>query len=37
VSGGENYHHDQDVSDFYNANKAQFNVAEPQYHIAQMW
>src|SRR6266850_1121938 len=22
---------DQDVSDFYNANKAQFNVAEPQY------
>jgi peptidyl-prolyl cis-trans isomerase SurA len=27
---------DQDVSDFYNANKAQFNVAEPQYHIAQI-
>ena len=26
---------DQDVTDFYNANKAQFNVAEPQYHIAQ--
>jgi peptidyl-prolyl cis-trans isomerase SurA len=27
---------DQDVSDFYNANKAQFNVAEPQYRIAQI-
>jgi peptidyl-prolyl cis-trans isomerase SurA len=27
---------DQDVTDFYNANKAQFNVAEPQYHIAQI-
>lgn len=27
---------DQDVSDYYNANKAQFNVAEPQYHIAQI-
>jgi peptidyl-prolyl cis-trans isomerase SurA len=27
---------DQDVNDFYNANKAQFNVAEPQYHIAQI-
>jgi len=27
---------DQDVSDFYNGNKAQFNVAEPQYHIAQI-
>jgi len=25
---------DQDVTDFYNANKAQFNVAEPQYRIA---
>ena len=25
---------DQDVADFYNANKAQFNVAEPQYRIA---
>ncbi len=25
---------DQDVSDFYNANRPQFNVAEPQYHIA---
>ncbi|PYT45895.1 MAG: peptidylprolyl isomerase [Acidobacteria bacterium] len=27
---------DQDISDFYDANKAQFNVAEPQYHIAQI-
>src|SRR5450432_4494400 len=27
---------DQDVSDFYNANKAQFNVAEPQYWISQI-
>jgi peptidyl-prolyl cis-trans isomerase SurA len=27
---------DQDITDFYNANKAQFNVAEPQYHIAQI-
>jgi peptidyl-prolyl cis-trans isomerase SurA len=27
---------DQDVSDFYNANKQQFNVAEPQYRIAQI-
>jgi peptidyl-prolyl cis-trans isomerase SurA len=27
---------DQDVQDFYNANKAQFNVAEPQYRIAQI-
>ncbi len=27
---------DQDVNDFYNANKSQFNVAEPQYHIAQI-
>src|ERR1700704_3571375 len=27
---------DQDVTDFYNGNKAQFNVAEPQYHIAQI-
>src|SRR6266705_2177980 len=25
---------DQDVSEFYNANRPQFNVAEPQYHIA---
>jgi peptidyl-prolyl cis-trans isomerase SurA len=27
---------DQDVSDFYNSNKAQFNVAEPQYRLAQI-
>jgi peptidyl-prolyl cis-trans isomerase SurA len=27
---------DQDVLDFYNTNKAQFNVAEPQYRIAQI-
>lgn len=27
---------DQDVSDYYNKNRAQFNVAEPQYRIAQI-
>ena len=27
---------DQDVMDFYNSNRAQFNVAEPQYRIAQI-
>ncbi len=27
---------DQDVAEFYNANPAQFNVAEPQYHLAQI-
>jgi peptidyl-prolyl cis-trans isomerase SurA len=27
---------DQDVTDFYNANKTQFNVAEPTYHIAEI-
>ena len=27
---------DQDVTDFYNSNKAQFNVAEAQYRIAQI-
>src|SRR5215475_4224903 len=27
---------DQDVADFYNSNRAQFNVAEPQYRIAQI-
>jgi len=27
---------DQDVADFYNANRAQFNFVEPQYHIAQI-
>ena len=27
---------DQDVSDFYQKNRSQFNVAEPQFHIAQI-
>src|ERR1700735_4349030 len=27
---------DKDVSDFYDANRAQFNVPEPRYHIAQI-
>ena len=27
---------DQDITDFYNQNRAQFNVAEPQYRIAQI-
>jgi peptidyl-prolyl cis-trans isomerase SurA len=27
---------DQEISDFYNKNRAQFNVTEPQYHIAQI-
>jgi len=27
---------DQDISDFYTQNRAQFNVAEPQYRIAQI-
>ena len=27
---------DQDVLDFYNKNRAQFNVAEPQFHVAQI-
>lgn len=27
---------DQEVTDFYNGNKAQFNVAEPTYHLAQI-
>jgi len=27
---------DQDISDFYNKNRAQFNVTEPQYHVAQI-
>ena len=27
---------DQDITDFYNKNRAQFNVAETQYHIAQI-
>lgn len=27
---------DQDVIDFYNQNRAQFNLAEPRFHLAQM-
>ena len=27
---------DQEVTDFFNANRAQFNVAEEAYHIAQI-
>jgi peptidyl-prolyl cis-trans isomerase SurA len=27
---------DQDIADFYNTNRAQFNVAEPQFRIAQI-
>jgi peptidyl-prolyl cis-trans isomerase SurA len=27
---------DQDIAGFYNKNRGQFNVAEPQYHIAQI-
>jgi peptidyl-prolyl cis-trans isomerase SurA len=27
---------DQDIQDFYNKNRSQFNVAEPEYHIAQI-
>jgi len=27
---------DQDIADFYNKNRSQFNVAETQYHIAQI-
>src|SRR5439155_6544509 len=27
---------DQDIAEFYNANRPQFNVAEPQYRIAQI-
>jgi len=27
---------DKDISDFYNANKASFNLAEPQIHLAQI-
>jgi len=28
---------DQDISDYYNAHKAEFNLIEPQYHLAQIW
>jgi peptidyl-prolyl cis-trans isomerase SurA len=27
---------DQDITEFYNQNRAQFNIAEPQFHIAQI-
>lgn len=27
---------DQDIADFYNANRSQFSVAEPQYHVAEI-
>jgi peptidyl-prolyl cis-trans isomerase SurA len=27
---------DQEIADFYGQNRAQFNIAEPQYHIAQI-
>ena len=27
---------DADIADFYNSNKAQFNLLEPQYHLAQI-
>lgn len=27
---------DQDIADFYNKNRSQFDVAEPQYHIAEI-
>jgi peptidyl-prolyl cis-trans isomerase SurA len=27
---------DQDIQDFYNKNRAQFNVTEPEYHIAEI-
>jgi peptidyl-prolyl cis-trans isomerase SurA len=27
---------DQDIADFYNANRAQFNLAETQYHVARI-
>ena len=27
---------DQDITDFYNANRSQFSVAEPQYHVAEI-
>jgi peptidyl-prolyl cis-trans isomerase SurA len=28
---------DQDISDYYNSHKAEFNLIEPQYHIAQIF
>lgn len=28
---------DQDITSYYNAHKSEFNLIEPQYHIAQIW
>ena len=28
---------DQDIADYYNAHKSEFNLIEPQYHVAQIW
>ena len=28
---------DQDITDYYNQHKAEFNLIEPQYHLAQIW
>lgn len=28
---------DQDISDYYKAHKAEFNLIEPQYHLAHIW
>ena len=28
---------DQDITNYYNQHKAEFNLIEPQYHIAQIW
>jgi hypothetical protein len=35
-SGRKDFHHRSGCDGFYAANKAQFNVAEPQYRIAQI-
>jgi len=28
---------DQDITNYYNAHKAEYNLIEPQYHLAQIW
>jgi peptidyl-prolyl cis-trans isomerase SurA len=28
---------DQDITNYYNAHKSEFNLIEPQYHLAQIW
>ena len=28
---------DQDITDYYNAHKSEFNLIEPQYHLAHIW